>query len=1046
MKRTNKIIAIVMLILLFLSSIQNIVIGATYHEDVNIVKIGECDWNLKFKRSDGVWAYITCTYVGYKENGKIHPAYCLNRGLDGVGEYNDYDVNLTHLIDDDRLWRVAINGFPYKTASELGVENDYDAFLATKQAVYSILYNNDVDTYYRADNARGKKILNAIKTMVNEGRNGTYTPQSANVKVTKTGNLKDEGNYYSQEYGVSSRVQMAGYTITNLVNAPEGAFTTDMNNNSKTSFNNSSEHFKVMIPKNSMNKNIDMKVNVQTKCKTYPVFFGKTSIANTQNYLITTDPYGDEAGQGTLNIKTNNAKIIINKTDLDTNQAIDNTTFQLTTIDGKVIANATTNERGVAEFNNLFQNKYVVKEINSNEKYIIDTTERNVDIKYGETKTLNITNKHKEGNLKIIKVDKDNHNIGLGGVVFDLYSKEFKKVIGTYTTDENGEITINNLRIGDFSLIEKKTNKWYNLAENKDVIVKWNTTENTTIENELKKGQVKVIKVDKDNNEVKIAGVKFNVLDENNRVLETIITDQNGEALTSRYPLRDYKNLKLQETETLWNYKLNDKVETVELKENEISTVTFENELKKGQIKVIKVDKDNNEIKLAGVEFEIYNEDSELVDTIVTNENGEAISKMLRIDKEYTIKESKTLSNYVLNKETKTVTLQENQITGITFENEAKKGQVRVIKVDKDNNEIRIAGVEFEIYNEDNELVDTIITNENGEAVSKMLRIDKKYTIKETKTLSNYVLTEKKQTVTLQENQITDITFENEKIKGYIQVTKTSAEDNEYSELAKGSPLADVVFEIYDSEDNLVDTIITDKTGIAVSKELLKGKYKIKEIASAKYYLLNTNTYETEIVNHQEIVNINIENDNVDIDVEIEKKGFVETQSKDNIFYNFSNIKNNSNVPLDNFTWQDTLATNAVRIDKIYTGTWNEELEYSVYYKTNKSEDYILFKDKLNTQKIYELNFKELNLQDDEYVTDYEFRFGTVKVGFQEVESPILYCDMLDNLGNGFVFTNNTKVSGTYFEKYVEDTDKWTTITYYKEIRLDKLPKTRYIE
>lgn len=73
---------------------------------------------------------------------------------------------------------------------------------------------------------------------------------------------------------------------------------------------------------------------------------------------------------------------------------------------------------------------------------------------------------------------------------------------------------------------------------------------------------------------------------------------------------------------------------------------------------------------------------------------------------------------------------------------------------------------------------------------------------------------------------------------------------------------------------------------------------------------------------------------------------------------------------------------------------------------------------------------------------DYEFRFGTVKIVFQEVESPILYCDMLGNLGDGFVFTNNTKVSGTYFEKYVEDKDKWTTITYYKEIQLDKLPRT----
>ena len=81
-----------------------------------------------------------------------------------------------------------------------------------------------------------------------------------------------------------------------------------------------------------------------------------------------------------------------------------------------------------------------------------------------------------------------------------------------------------------------------------------------------------------------------------------------------------------------------------------------------------------------------------------------------------------------------------------------------------------------------------------------------------------------------------------------------------------------------------------------------------------------------------------------------------------------------------------------------------------MYYKTNKSEEYVLFKENLSTQTIYELNFKELQLQEDEYVTDYEFRFGTVKIGFQEIESPILYCDILDGLGNGYVFTNKTKV------------------------------------
>lgn len=60
------------------------------------------------------------------------------------------------------------------------------------------------------------------------------------------------------------------------------------------------------------------------------------------------------------------------------------------------------------------------------------------------------------------------------------------------------------------------------------------------------------------------------------------------------------------------------------------------------------------------------------------------------------------------------------------------------------------------------------------------------------------------------------------------------------------------------------------------------------------------------------------------MDSEIEKTGFIETQNKDNIYYNFKNIHNKSNVPLDNFTWNDTLPVEVVRLDKIYTGTWNQ--------------------------------------------------------------------------------------------------------------------------
>ena len=74
-----------------------------------------------------------------------------------------------------RVWRTIINAYPYKTPAELGVENEYDAFVATKQAVYCILYNWDATSRYRGGDERGTKIANAIKNLVDIGRNGTQT-------------------------------------------------------------------------------------------------------------------------------------------------------------------------------------------------------------------------------------------------------------------------------------------------------------------------------------------------------------------------------------------------------------------------------------------------------------------------------------------------------------------------------------------------------------------------------------------------------------------------------------------------------------------------------------------------------------------------------------------------------------------------------------------------------------------------------------------------------------------------------------------------------
>ena len=118
--------------------------------------------------------------------------------------------------------------------------------------------------------------------------------------------------------------------------------------------------------------------------------------------------------------------------------------------------------------------------------------------------------------------------------------------------------------------------------------------------------------------------------------------------------------------------------------------------------------------------------------------------------------------------------------------------------------------------------------------------IDQKYTVREIKTGDTYVLNEEPQTVILTQDQITDIQFENEKIKGKIEITKISADDNKLTGENKGTKLDGAIFEIYNEKEELVDTITIEK-GIGTSKLLEKGKYFIKEQNSGSdNYLLNT--------------------------------------------------------------------------------------------------------------------------------------------------------------------------------------------------------------
>ena len=125
------------------------------------------------------------------------------------------------------------------------------------------------------------------------------------------------------------------------------------------------------------------------------------------------------------------------------------------------------------------------------------------------------------------------------------------------------------------------------------------------------------------------------------------------------------------------------------------------------------------------------------------------------------------------------------------------------------------------------------------------------------------------------------------------------------------------------------------------------------------------------------------------------------------------------------------------------TGTWNQDLKYSVYYKTNKSDEYVLFQENLSTNENYDLDFTTIELLDDEYIVETMFDFGKVDVGFKEDIKPTMECISFDTLQENDTFTNHTKTVGVYYGVTAEANSKWTTVTHIPEEKHEeKLPRT----
>lgn len=526
----------------------------------------------------------------------------------------------------------------------------------------------------------------------------------------------------------------------------------------------------------------------------------------------------------------------------------------------------------------------------------------------------------------------------LKDIKFHLTSKTTGDVY-TIITDEQGVATTKQLGTSDrgnlpfdtYTVSEESPYPEYDIITPFEVTVdEEGKTYTYILRNDTVDAPLSVQKVDKETGKViPIAGAQFQILDENKKPItmkvsyptpmeiDTFETDANG-SFTLPEKL-EYGSYYLHETKAPEGYLLG--IEDIPFVvdqefdwENPLS-ITYPDAPAKGKIRVTKTDKETDKPIPSGAEFTvtaaedittpdgtIRTEKGTVVATLTTDEKGKAETEALYLGK-YVVKEIKAPNGYLLNPKEFAVTLeyedQETEIVygNVTVPNELAKGKIRVKKTDAETGN-GLSGAEFEIRAKEDiitpdgtvkvkagTVVDTIKTSDKGTAETKELYLGK-YEVQETKAPEGYLLNTQKYPVELiyadQETEIVygDVTVPDELAKGQIEILK---KDEETGNLLSGAEFTVTAAEDITTPDGtlraekgtVVDTIVTDTTGIAKSKELYLGKYIVKETKQPIGFIRPNQTWDVELKyadQKTELVKENLTIKNQPTEIIIDKK------------------------------------------------------------------------------------------------------------------------------------------------------------------------------
>ena len=309
-----------------------------------------------------------------------------------------------------------------------------------------------------------------------------------------------------------------------------------------------------------------------TEVETIP---GYTIDENTRTQTVVVNP-NDTQTLYFYNTPAGGLQII--KSDEDTGERIGNVKFEIRKMNGEIIGTYTTDSDGVIYLPEAESGWYTVTEQEAASGYLLDTTPHRIEVKDGQTATLEITN-HKSSRILLHKVDKATGK-GIYGAVFLLYDSNYNP-IGEYVTDQDGYIYADEgLADGRYYLREIKAAPGYVLdPELKTIYVRYGSTTEIEWSNTAECGQIQIIKKSADDNATNglpagtlLEGAVFEIYDKAGNVVDTIKSDRNGRAVSKTLPLSRYT---VREIKAPANYSINPTVMTAYLEFNG-QIVTFE--------------------------------------------------------------------------------------------------------------------------------------------------------------------------------------------------------------------------------------------------------------------------------------------------------------------------------------------------------------------------------------------------------------------------------------------------------------------------------------